>query len=68
MHSQEVSTIALNGEFTIQQIFLDKKDLKYDTKPKELEVYLNNECAKHPSTTISKFFAINTLTFRYSYA
>ena len=31
--------MALNETFTIQEINLDKKDLSYDTKSKEIEVY-----------------------------
>jgi len=42
--SQGVSLMALNDTFTIQEINLDKKDLSYDIKPKELEAYWNNEC------------------------
>ena len=48
--------MALNDTFTIQEINLDKKDLSYDTKPKELEVYWNQECAKHPSNNHCKIF------------
>ncbi len=54
--SQEVSLMALNDTFTIQEINLDKKDLSYDNKPKELEVYWNQECAKHPSNNHCKIF------------
>ena len=41
--------MALNNTFTIQEINLDKKDLSYNNKLKEIEVYLNDECAEHPS-------------------
>ena len=34
--------MALNDTFTIQEINLDKKDLSYGIKPKELEAYWNN--------------------------
>ena len=47
--SQEVSLMALNNTFTIQEINLDKKDLSYDIKPKELEAYCYNECVGYPS-------------------
>ena len=65
---QEVSLMALNDKFTIQEINLDKKDLSYDNKLKEIEAYWNNECAEHPSNNHCKIFVIKTLTFRYSYA
>ena len=54
--SQEVSLMALNDTFTIQEINLDKKDLLYNTKPKEIEAYWNNECAEHPSNNHCKIF------------
>ncbi len=54
--SQEVSLMALNDTFTIQEINLDKKDLPYDINPKELEAYWNNECAEHPSNNHCKIF------------
>ena len=47
--SQEVSLMALNYTFTILLINLDKKDLSYDIKLKEIKAYWNNECAEHPS-------------------
>ena len=53
---QEVSIMALNDAFTIQDINLDKKDLSYDTKTKELEAYWNQECAKHPRNNHCKIF------------
>ena len=36
-YRQELSLMALDDTFTIQEINLDKKDLSYDNKPKELE-------------------------------
>ena len=47
--SQEVSLMALNYTFTIQEINLDKKNLSYDNKLKEIEAYCNNKSAEHPS-------------------
>ena len=60
--------MAVNETFTIQEINLDKKDLSYNNKLKEIEAYWNNECADILVTTIARFFVIKTLTFRYSYA
>ena len=54
--SQEVSLMALNDTFTIQEINLDKKDLSSDFKQKELEAYWNNECEEHPSNNHCKIF------------
>ena len=54
--SQEVSLMALNDTFTIQEINLDKKELSFDNKLKENEAYWNNECAKHPSNNHCKIF------------
>ena len=54
--SQEVSFMALNDTFTIQEINLDTKDLSYDIKTKELETYWNNECAEHPNNNHCKIF------------
>ena len=48
--------MALNDTFTIQEINLDKKNLSYDNKLKEIEAYLNNECAEHPSNNHCKIF------------
>ena len=48
--------MALKDVFTIQEINLDKKDLSYDPKPKELEAYWNQECEKHPSNNHCKIF------------
>ena len=53
--SQEVSLMALNDTFTIQEI-LDKQDISYDNKLKEIEVYWNDECAEHPSNNHCKIF------------
>ena len=47
--------MALNDTFTIQEINLDKKDLSYDKKHKEIEAYWNKECA-HPSNNHCKIF------------
>ena len=54
--SQEVSLMALKDTFTIKDINLKKQDLFYDTKPKGLEAYWNNECAEHPSNNHCKIF------------
>ena len=54
--SQEVSLMALNDTFTIQEIKLDKKDLSYDIDLQEIEAYWNNECAEHPSNNNCKIF------------
>ena len=48
--------MALNDTFTIQEINLDKKDLSYDNKLKEIEAYWNNEYAEHPSNNQCKIF------------
>ena len=53
---QGVSLMALNDIFTIQEINLDKKDLLFDTNPKVLEAYWNNECTEHPSNNHCKIF------------
>ena len=54
--SQEVSLMALNDTFTIQEINLDKKYLSYNIKLKEIEAYWNNECAENPSNNHCKIF------------
>jgi len=54
--SKGVSLMALNDTFTIQEINLDKKDLLFDTNPKGLEAYWNNECTEHPSNNHCKIF------------
>ena len=41
--SQEVSLMALNDTFTIQEMNMDTKDLSYDIKVKEFEYYWNNQ-------------------------
>ena len=48
--------MALNDTFTIQEINLDKKDLSYDNKLKEIESYWNKECVEHPSNNHCKIF------------
>ena len=48
--------MALNDTFTIQEINLDKKDLSFNNKLKEIEAYSNNECAEHPSNNHCKIF------------
>ena len=48
--------MALKDTFTIQEINLDKKDLSYDNKLKEIEVYLDDECAEYPSNNHCKIF------------
>ena len=55
-YRQGVSLMALNDTFTIQEINLDKKNLSYENKPKEIEAYWNNECAEHPSNNHCKIF------------
>ena len=54
--SQVVSLMALNDTFTIQEINLDKKDLSYENKLKEIESYWNNKSAEHPSNNHCKIF------------
>ena len=54
--SQGASLMALNDKFTIQEINLDKKNLSYDNKLKEIEAYWNNECAENPSHNHCKIF------------
>ena len=54
--SKGVSLMALNDTFTIQEINLDKKNLSYDNKPKEIEAYWNKECTEHPSNNHCKIF------------
>ena len=48
--------MALNDTFTIQEINLDKKDISYEIKLKEIEAYWNNECEKQPSNNHFKIF------------
>ena len=54
--SQEVSLMALNDTFTIQEINLVKKNLSFDNKLKEIEAYWNNESSEHPSNNHCKIF------------
>ena len=54
--SQEVSLMALNDTFTIQEINLDKNNLSYENRLKGIEAYWNNECAEHPSKNHCKIF------------
>ena len=54
--SQELSLMALNDTFTIQEINLDKKNLPFDNKLKKIEAYWNNECAENPSNNHCKIF------------
>ena len=53
---QEVSLMALNDTFTIQEMDLHTKNLSYDNKAKELEAYWNKECEQHPSNNHCKIF------------
>jgi len=48
--------MALNDTFTIQEINLDKKNLSFDNKLKEVEAYWNNECAEHPNNNHCRVF------------
>ncbi len=48
--------MALNDTFTIQEINLDKKNLSFDNKLKEIEAYWINECTEHPSNNHCKIF------------
>ncbi len=54
--SQELSLMALNDTFNIQKMDMDKKDLSYDIKAKELEAYWNNECKEHPTKNHCKVY------------
>ena len=54
--SQEVSLMALNDTFTIQEMDIHKKDLSYDIKAKELEAYWINECKEHPTNNQCKVY------------
>jgi len=60
--------MALNDTFSIQTINLYKKDLLFENKPKKLKLIGITNVKSIQVTTIAKFFVINTLTFRYSYA
>ena len=48
--------MAPNDTFTIQEIKLDKKNLSFDNKLKEIEAYWNYECTEHPSNNHCKIF------------
>ena len=63
--SREVSLMALNDTFTIQEINLDKKELSFDNKLKKLKLIGIMNVQNIRVTTIARFFVINTLTFRY---
>ena len=52
--SQEVSFMALNDTFTIQEMNIDTKDLSYDIEGKELEFYWDNEGEQNPTDNHSK--------------
>ncbi len=54
--SQEVSLMALNDTFTIQEINLDKKDLSNDNNLRKIEAYWNYECFENPSNNHCKIF------------
>ena len=54
--SKGVSLMALNDTFTIQEINLDKKNLSFDNKLKEIEAYWKKECEEHPSNNHCKIF------------
>ena len=49
--------MALNDTFTIQEINLDKKNLSFDNKLKEIEAYWNKECAEQPSNNQCKIIS-----------
>ena len=53
---QGLSLMALNDTFTIQEINLDKKNLSFDNKIKEIEAHWNNECAENRSNHHCKIF------------
>ena len=52
--SQEVSLMALNDTFTIQEMNMDTKDLSYDIRVKELEFYWNKEGEQNPTESRCK--------------
>ena len=54
--SQEVSLMALNDTFTIQEINLDKKDLLFNNRLKKIESYWDSGCVDHPSNNHCKIF------------
>lgn len=47
--SKEVSLMALNDTFTLQEMNMDTKDLSYDIKVRELEFNWNNEGEQNPT-------------------
>ena len=48
--------MALNDILFIQNMEMDKKDLSYDIKAKELEAYWINKYEKLPTNTHYKFY------------
>ena len=60
--------MALNDTFTVQEINLDKKELAYENKLKEIEGIWITNVQNIRVITIAGFFVIESLTFRYSYA
>ena len=54
--SKEVSLMAPNDAFNIQEMDLDKRNPSYNIKSKELEAYWNKECREHPSNNHCKIF------------
>ncbi len=55
--SLEVSLMALNDTFTIQEMDMDKKkDLLYDIKAEEIEADWNIECEEHPTHNHCKVY------------
>ena len=60
--------MALNDIFTIQEMNLNTKDFLNDIKEKKLKFTGIKNAKNILAITIAEFFAINNLTFRYSYA
>ena len=54
--SKGVSLMALNDTFTFQEINLDKKDLSYKNKLKEIEAYWMKKSEEHLSNNHCKIF------------
>ncbi len=54
--SQEVRLMALKDKFIIQETDLDRKELSYYLKAKELEAYWGNECKEHPTNSHCKVY------------
>ncbi len=48
--------MALNDKFTIQELDINRKDLSYDIKAKELKAYWGNECKEHPTNNHCKVY------------